>query len=191
MITRIKTDIALEPLLAKDFKNFIKFDDDNIEEEQLISAMISAARAHFEKRTGLSFAQRTFETQFKYDDQPFILPRYPVISVDNVETVDYLGAKTGLTLNSDYYKSGLYEVEIITDFAGWPNPWKSSSDYNDLLVTYKAGFGHADTEALPADLLEALKKQVLQWYENRDDFKEFNILGSIDKILLSHTRLLL
>ena len=176
MDTRIITDVITEPVNQDELKNYIKFEDTNAEEELLISSMITAVRVHFERRTGLSFAQKTFETLFRYNDKPYLLPRSPVISIDKVETVDYLGVKTALVLNSGYYKRGLYEIEII--------PTITTGD--DLLVTYKAGYDHANTENLPVDLLEAMKMQIKQWYDNRDDFYEFNILGSIDKILNKH-----
>jgi len=179
MDTRIKTDAVQEPLSQDELSTFIKFEDDNAEEDLLITNMISSVRAHFEKRTGLAFAEKTFETLFRYDDKPYLLPRSPVISVDKVETVDYQGTKVELVLNSGYYKRGLYEVEIQASEM-------TSDRYYDLLVTYKAGYGHADTEKLPADLMECMKKQVKQWYDNRDDFFEFKILGSIERILNLH-----
>ena len=187
MDTRIKTDVAQEPLNMDELRNYIKFQDDNAEEDLLIEGMISEVRTHFEKRTGLSFAEKTYETLFRYNDKPFILPRSPIISVDKVELVDYQGTKTELILNSGYYKRGLYEVEILTsEMIGWQNPLTSFGGYYDLLITYKAGYGHADTESLPTDLIGAMKKQIKQWYDNRDDFYEFNLLGSIDKILNKH-----
>lgn len=174
MDTRIKESIKTEILTLKEMKNFIKFNDDNTEEEMLIIGMIASVRTHFEKRTGLSFTEKTYETQFRPDDRPFILPVSPVISIDKVELVDYQGTKTELTLNNGYYKAGLYEIEIRL---------LSMSRSNRLLVTYKAGYGHADTEPLPEDLKDAMRKQIKQWYDNRDDFYEFNILGSINKVL--------
>jgi uncharacterized phiE125 gp8 family phage protein len=187
MDTRIKTDITQELLSKDELDNFIKFEDDNGEEDLLIMNMISSVRSHFEKITGLSFGEKTFETLFHYDDKPFILPRSPVISVDKVELVDYQGTKSELVLNSGYYKRGLYEVEILTsEMIGWQNPLTSFGGYYDLFVTYKAGYGNTGTEQLPADLLEAMKKQIKQWYDNRDDFYEFQILGSIEKIINKH-----
>ena len=179
MDTRIKTDIVQEPISQDELSTFIKFEDDNAEEDLLITNMISSVRAHFELRTGLAFAEKTFETLFRYDDKPFILPKSPVISVDKVETVDYQGTKVELFLNSGYYKRGLYEVLIQASAM-------TSDRYYDLLVTYKAGYGHADTEKLPEDLLNAMKMQIKQWYDNRDDFFEFKILGSIERILNLH-----
>ena len=179
MDLRIKTDLTSEVLKVDDVSAFIKFEDsDHGEEVALIANMISSVRCHFEKRTGLAFAQKTFEVLFKYNDKPFVLPVVPIISIDKVELVDYQGTKIELILNSGYYKRGLYEVEIQTS--------QMTSGFYDLLVTFKAGYGHTDTENLPYDLKEAMLKQVKQWYDNRDDFYEFKILGSIDRLLNLH-----
>lgn len=56
----------------------------------------------------------------------------------------------------------------------------------DLLVECKAGYGHDDTEDLPEDLKHAMKMQILQWYDNRDDFYEGVLLHSVDRILNSY-----
>ena len=176
MKTRIKTDITSEILTSDEVSTFIKFEDTDAPETSLIKNMITAVRSHFEKRTGLSFVEKTYETFFRHDESPFYLPVSPVISIDKVEKIDYLGEKTELTLNTDYYKKGFYDIEILPVL---------SSPY-DLFVTYKAGYGHDDTEVLPGDLMEAMKRQLAQWYDNRDDFLELNILGGIEKILQAH-----
>lgn len=173
MDTRIVTDITQEPIAQEELQNFIKFDDDNSLEEALIASMIKAVRTNFETKTGLAFAEKTLSTHFGYHDRPYILPVIPVISIDKVEAIDIEGSKTELVLNSDYYKRGLYEVEII--------PVMTAG--SGLLVTYKAGYGNENTEELPEDLRYAIMAQIKQWYDNRDDFYEFKILGSIDKIL--------
>jgi len=175
MKTRIATDITSEILTSDEANTFIKFEDDDVSETSLINSMITAVRCHFEKRTGLSFIEKTYETFFRCDEGPFYIPLSPVISVDKVEKIDNEGTKTELTLNTDYFKRGFYDLEIL--------PTLNSSD---LFVTYKAGYGHTDTETLPGDLIEAMKRQIAQWYDNRDDFMELNILGGIDKILQMH-----
>ena len=183
MDVRIKTDITSEILSAADVKPYIKYEDSDADEIEVIDDMIKTVRTHLEERTGSSFAERTYEVFFKAHEAPFILPVFPIISVDKVETIDYLGIKSELTLNSGYYKAGLYEVTIITSAAAMKNPFNESEPSYDLLVTCKAGYGHADTETLPKDLLGAIKTQVFQWYDNRDDFYEGNYLGAVDKII--------
>ena len=184
MNIRIKTDITSEVLSAKDLNPFIKYEDMGESEIAIIDDMITAVRAHFEQRTGLSFAERTYEIYF--NETPYVIPVTPVISVDKVETIDYLGVKSELVLNSGYYKRGLYEVEIITGGKAISNPFVSFPERYQILVTCKAGYGHDDTETLPGDIAEAIKRQVFQWYENRDDFYEQKLLGSVDKIIKLH-----
>jgi len=188
MDIRIKTDITSEVLSAADLKPYIKYEDSDADEITVIDDMIKTVRTYLEQRTGSSFAQRTYEIFFKSGESPFILPVYPVISVDKVETVDYQGTKAELELNSGYYKAGLYEVTIIASLSAVNNPFSESESSYNLLVTCKAGYGHADTENLPKDLLGAIKTQVFQWYENRDDFYEGNYLGMVDKIIKLYRR---
>jgi len=192
MNTRIKTDTTSEVLEFDEVANFIKFEDKaaNSAEVELISHMIKAVRVHFENRTGRSFNEKTYETFFREADAPFILPISPVISVDTVELVDHEGTKTALTLNTEYNKRGLYDIEIIPfSMSGTRDPLIGFGGYYDLLVTYKAGYGDDDTEALPYDLKQAMMRQVIQWYENRDDFRELNMLPGIDKIVQKYRKI--
>ena len=179
MQTRIKTDLTTEPLTLAVMKQFLKYEEgeadaeDLTAEEVLINSMISSVHTILEKRTGLVFAEKEFEILFDMDDFPFAIPVSPVISVDEVLIIDYKGTEgDALELNTGYYKAGMYEVELTV-----PGMIKSSR----LKVTAKAGYGHADTETLPVALLNAMKSQVFQWYQNRDDFRELNVIGTIDK----------
>lgn len=183
MDLRIKTDVDSEILAAANVAQYLKYEDSATAELALIDDMIIEVRAYFEKVTGLSFIEKTYQVLFKHDDKPYILPVSPVISVESVKTVDIEGTEDTLTLNSDYYKRGLYKIEIITDASSIANPFRTFAGKYDLLVEFKAGYGHSDTETLPGDLLGAIKKQVKQWYDNRDDFYELKILGSINKVL--------
>lgn len=173
MQIRISTDLTTEPLTLAIMSQFLKYEDDAEAENALINTMISSVRILLEKRTGLTFAQKTFETLFDIDDYPFVIPVYPIISVDEVLIIDSSGTEgDALVLNSGYSKAGSYEIDLIVP---------GMNSISRLKVTAKAGYGHTDTETLPALLLDAMKTQIFQWYENRDDFKELNVLGIIDK----------
>ena len=175
MQIRITTDLSAEPLSLEIMSQFLKYEDDAEAENTLINAMISSVRTILEKRTGLTFAQKTFVILLDSDDYPFVIPVYPVISVDEIKTIDYQGTESdALVLNTGYYKKGMYEIDLTA-------PGMSKSD--TLKVTCKAGYGATDTETLPVALMDAMKSQVFQWYENRDDFKELNTLGMIDKVV--------
>ncbi len=188
MDKRIKTDITSEILTAQDLKTFIVYDDNDAAEITLIDDMIKSVRTHLERRMSLSFGARVYEVFFKSDDSPFMLPVYPIISIDEVNTVDYEGNQVELDLNTGYFKKGTYEVEILPVLGPSNNPFTGVSTNLDIMVECTAGYGHDDTEILPLDIVGAIKSQVFQWYDNRDDFYEGNFLGLIDKIIRSYKR---
>ena len=184
MQIRIKTDIDTEPLSLTIMSQFLKYEDNAEAENTLINAMISSVRILLEKRTGLTFAEKEYEILFEPDDYPYIIPVYPVISVDKVITIDYQGVESdSLVLNTGYYKSGMYEIELsISDLLNSNIMLPVDDRFRKRIkATVKAGYGHDDTETLPILLLDAMKTQVFQWYQNRDDFKELNTLGIINK----------
>ena len=190
MNIRIKTDLEAEPLTLAVMSQFLKYEDNQTAENTLISSMISSIRTILEQRTGLVFAAKTFEVHFDPSDYPFVIPVYPIISVDSMVAIDYQGTETDLTLNTDYYKTGMYEIDLIINSLLNYNPETLDDDkYHDRYkVTVKAGFGHDDTETLPVALLNAMQIQVFQWYQNRDDFHEGNVLGLIDKAVILFKR---
>ena len=190
MNIRIKTDLEAEPLSLIVMSQFLKYEDNQTAENTLISSMISSVRTILEQRTGLVFASKTFEVHFDPSDYPFVIPVYPIISVDSMVAIDYQGTETDLTLNTDYYKTGMYEIDLIINSLLNYNPETLDDDkYHDRYkVTVKAGFGHDDTETLPVALLNAMQSQVFQWYQNRDDFMEGNVLGLIDKAVMLFKR---
>jgi len=180
MQIRIKTDLTTEPLTLAVMKHFLKYEEGEADaenltaEESFINAMISSVRTILEKRTGLVFAEKVMEILFDTDDYPFVIPVSPIISVDKVITIDYQGTESdALVLNTGYYKEGMYEILLTV-----PGIIKSSKLKATVTVGYKAGV----TEILPVALMDAMKTQVFQWYENRDDFMEGNVLGIIDKV---------
>jgi uncharacterized phiE125 gp8 family phage protein len=184
MDVRIKTAAVSDVITAANIAPFLKYEDAQVSELSIITDMITEVRAHFEKVTGLSLVAKTYIVHFRNEDKPYILPVSPVIEITSVKEIDINGTETTLTLNTDYYKRGLYEVEIITDCVTTiPNPFRNYNSKLDLQIEFTAGYGNAATETLPADLLGALKRQVLQWYENRDDFYELKLLGSVQAIL--------
>jgi len=192
MNIRIKTDTGDEPVTIAKARQFVKHEDDSDTAEiTLITDMVAAVRTHIERRTGLSLVGKTYEVFFRWDDKPFILPVSPVISVDKVEKVDYLGTKTELTLNTDYFKKGLYDIEIIPMLGATSDPLRNDNGLYDLLVTFQAGYGDDLTEDCPADILDAMMTQVVQWYENRDDFRELNFIGKVNKIVNTYKKMII
>ena len=189
MNIRIISDIGTEPLTLAVMSQFLKYEDNQTAENTLISSMISSVRTILEQRTGLVFAEKEFEVHFDPSDYPFVIPVYPIISVDSMVAIDYKGTETDLTPNTDYYKTGMYEIDLIVNSLLNYDVMAESDKYKDRYkVTCKAGYGDDDTETLPVALLNAMQSQVFQWYQNRDDFHEGNVLGLIDKAVMLFKR---
>ena len=177
---RISQDIVTEPVSIADVKQFIKFSDTDATETSLVEDMIKGARVYIEKQTGLALAKKTIIEQFlKEPTIEYVLSVAPVISVDSVATLDLQEASTSLTLNGDYFLKGLYERIIITGLV---------TSTTQLKVTYKVGYGESETETLPYDIKQAILRQVMQWYDNRDEFLEGRYNDQIGSIIQNYAR---
>jgi uncharacterized phiE125 gp8 family phage protein len=188
MEIRITSDLSSEPVSVETIKQYIKFAyDDDTDEITLLSNLNSAVRTHIEKKTGLTFAEKSLEIRFNYEDGEdahfsqltynptafkFVLPVAPVISITSVKTVDLDDDETTLTLNDDYHTKGNYFREIFYDLG----------ISQELVVVCTAGYG-SSTETLPVDIAEAIKKQVGRWYWHRDDYIEGNFVPEVNNII--------
>lgn len=178
---KITQDITTEPVSISDVRQWIKHEDaDETEELSLITDLIKGVRVHIENRAGLALAEKTIVEYFDRDESNnYTLSVAPVISVDSVELLDLEEDSTALTLNSDYYLTGLYERRIL---------YSGLSNTQTLKVTYKAGYGDTETETLPYDIKQAVLRQALQWYDNRSEFVEGKFLNSVGDIINSYKR---
>ena len=176
---RITQDITTEPVTIADVKQFIKFSATDVAETSLIEDMIKGARVYLEQRTGLALAQKTFIEYFNKEYlNSYTLSIAPIISVDAVAVLDIEEAETAKTLNDGYYLRGLYERELLIEIA----------EISQLKVTYKAGYGETETEDLPMDIKQAILRQVLQWYDNRDEFINGTYMDQIGDIIRMYNR---
>ncbi|MFO8021522.1 MAG: head-tail connector protein [Perlabentimonas sp.] len=178
---KISQDITAEPVSTDDVRQFIKHTDDtDTDEIELIEDMIKGVRWYIERQTGLALAEKTIIEYFERDNNgQYVLNIAPVISVDKVELLDLEETATELTLNEDYFKSGLYEKVILTN---------EVSNSHTLKVTYTAGYGD-DTEPLPFDLKQAVMRQVKQWYDNRDEYLDGTYMSTVHAIIKSYQRI--
>jgi uncharacterized phiE125 gp8 family phage protein len=143
------TDVSTEPVTLQEVKDFLKVgfvDDDTI-----ITGMISAARQLLEKQLNISIAPKTLKVAFTHDGcYEYQLPYGPVADVteakfkyDAEDTAEIM--TTSYTLIGDDFKQFLGR-------AGW---WT---------LTYAAGYS-----AAPDAIKQGVLKQVAWMYENRGD----------------------
>jgi hypothetical protein len=108
----------------------------------------------------------------------FVLPVFPVLSVTEVKRIDLNDDSDTLDLNSDYYSKGKYERTIIYPLGVT----------QELIVKCTAGYDESDSETLPADIKEAIKKQVGRWYWHRDDYIEGKHIPEVNNIINKYMR---
>lgn len=139
--------VATEPVLLADAKLYMKIESGDTVDDDLITALITAARRMVESYTGVNLVARAVTAIVSNTNGGVYLPYGPVGAISAV--VDY----DGNTLTTDEYKAiGLQFKQI-----DWPKV-----DY--LKVTYTGGY-----TSCPAELVDAVKAQTLFLYENRGD----------------------
>jgi len=174
METRVTTDITTEPVTLGIMRYFLKFADTDTNEDALITAMIKSARQLLEKSLNMSFAEKTIKVLFSKDD--FVggfafMPYPPFISIDTVKYILKDGTKTELTENDGYFLCGLNTKELTVSYI----------DSGTIEVVYNTGYG-GDTETLPAVFTELIKKQVAEWFNNREDYYAGTMSSEISEI---------
>lgn len=163
MAYTVVTGPASEPISLADAKTHLRVL--HSDEDALISAYISAARAYVEDRTGLALLTQTVEEYFDALPAGRVLPLtvYPVQSVTSVEYLD----ATYQTWASTNYINDLVSCPcriVRKEGIEWPSP---DNEANAVKVTYVAG--HASAAAVPTSIIQAMKLIIGFYYQNRDD----------------------
>lgn len=168
---RIKTDLTTEPVTASEAKLFCKVTGST--EDTLFTILITSARQALEEYTQSSFGEKTIHATWLQmpEDNQFELPYGPIISVDHVYWIDDEGAEEEATLNSDYYVTGDQDA-IVTVSKFWST---SIGSTRAVRIEYTAGYGHTNTETLPAAIKQAVLKQVATDYQLREDMSESSV----------------
>lgn len=154
MYLRQVTPPAVEPVTLEETKLHLRVD--GTEEDNLISALIKAARQKAEEYTRRAFITQTWEVALDAVISTFLLPRPPVQTIETI-TVD---GKTvapeiyGLAVNLFYTKNPLYAV--------YPG---------GLVIRYVSGYG-STAEDIPQAIRQAILMLVAHLYEHRGDVAE-------------------
>lgn len=148
---------------------------DSDDENNLISALIVAARQYCENISGRTLAQRTFLQQMERFPDGGIdvtLRRSPVVSVQSVYYYAKDGTNTLMSSATDYR----LDSQIIPARLRLPigkTLWNETYTANDAVrISYTAGLGTAPTAAKQTILL-----LVGHWFENRESV----VVGSTNR----------
>lgn len=143
-----------EPISLEAMKAWLKLEIDD--DDDLIEALIVAARQHCEQELNKSLVAQTFLVKFDGFSNVLELPFPPVSTVDEVLYYDANGVQQELSSASYWFSGGLpSRIESKTSFPATQNRLDAVS------VEYTTS-GEA-TESVKT----AMKMLIAHWYENR------------------------
>ncbi len=168
MAYSIVTAAASEPITLAEAKAFLRVDGSD--DDDLINALISAAREMCEQYTRRILVTTTVDEYFdgfpNYKDAVskdiIYLSRGPVQSITSVKYVDEIGSEE--TVDSSYYVSDIIsEPARIASTAGW---FATNGIINQVIVRYTVGTSVAD---IPKPLKQGMLLIISELYDNRGD----------------------
>lgn len=125
-------DAVVEPVSRTDAKSWmrVQYDDDN----NIIDNLLTAARVHIEKLTGLSLVNKLYKANIELTGEvPNVwmvdVPYGPLLCVDSVKMKTGMNLWQTLTEDEEYeviggklwfYSRGYYEIEYQTGFSTLP-----------------------------------------------------------------------
>lgn len=182
---RRTTDLSEEPVSLSEMKVYIRAETGLDAENDLVTSLIKIARQKCEDYKSIAMGSEIFELMVDsddIDDNEIDIPVYPCISVDSVTPVNADGSDgTSLTLNDGYYTKGVQRKTVILNktftTAGFDLPV-----IEQYKIVFTAGYGDDATEVLPEGYKLAIKKQVADWYLNRENY--LPVLSSEVRIIL-------
>jgi uncharacterized phiE125 gp8 family phage protein len=163
---------AVEPVTLAEMKAYLRVDDDDSAQDDLISGLIKAARLMIEAASRRILIEQRWRVVLDRwpRDRVILLPLSPLIAVDAIRATDASG--TTVELPDDAFEAdGLSDPPCIS-VKDAPEPGKSR---NGISVELRAGYG-TTAEAVPATLKFAIRILVAHWFENRGDVTGEQIL---------------
>lgn len=159
----IVTPPAVEPLSETEVWEQLHLDPET--DDGTVGRLISAARLYVETFTRRALIQQTLKRALDWFPPQIMLPRPPLISVDEITYVDPDGVEQTLS-------ASIYHVDSFAEPAhvcpAYEEDWPSTRQQaNAVVVTYSAGYGEK-AEDVPQDLRQALLFIVGYWYANRE-----------------------
>lgn len=138
---------ASEPLELDAVKLHLRVE--HTADDDLITALIQAAREQAESYTGRALIAQTWVLTDTAPSDPLSLPRWPVLSITSI---------TDNAVATSAYTAYLGDDAQLVPAGGWSGT---------VVVTYTAGYG-LDGDSVPAALKQWMLLQIGQWYENRE-----------------------
>lgn len=164
---------GLEPISLAEAKQQVRLTPDSTAEDELLVALIAAARHHAEAVTSRQLLEATWDWQLDEICGDVVqIPRPPLRSITSVSYLDTSGvAQTWSSANYQYAApAGPYAVHgrlAPMPTATWP--LAGSGYLNAVTIRFKAGYG-TTPEDVPEAIRMAMRLMIGAWFENREDF---------------------
>lgn len=175
----ISSAAATPILTTAEAKSFLKvtYSDD----DTYIDTLVESATKFIEKYLNRALITQTLISYYKSYGNRVHLPMGPHQSVTSVKYIDEDNNETTLTANSDYYVRGVDDYYLdfytATTLPAGADPNADTSEFG-LKVTYIAGYGDASSD-VPDAIIEAARRLVGHWYDNREEFVTENIVSKM------------
>lgn len=168
MPAKVTGQPAVEPLSLAEAKAHLRVD--GVDEDDLISSLIVAARRHAESFTGRRLITQTVTWNLdRFDDCALarVACAFPLQAVASIAYVDTAGASQPLA-------TSVYEADTggddtpgrirLKDGQSWPD---TADVLNAVTVTLTAGYG-ATASSVPEPIRQAIRLMVGHWFRNRE-----------------------
>jgi uncharacterized phiE125 gp8 family phage protein len=152
---------AAEPLTLAEVKAHLRLD--GAVEDDLLTALIVAARAHCEALTGLSLITRSLRLYLDGWPETGVIQiaSGPVQTVENVTVYDASGAASSVSLSGHVLDAASVPARLV--LAETPAPGRA---LNGIEIDFAAGFGETGAD-VPDALRRAMLMHVALMYELR------------------------
>jgi uncharacterized phiE125 gp8 family phage protein len=154
---------ALEPLTLEETRLWLRLDSSD--EDQLVLALIRAARSAVEQATRRALISQRW--RLRLDRWPaercVKLPLSPILTLDAVRIFDAAGTPSLASL-SGFHIDQSRGARLVCDAA----PQAPGRIANGIEIDVTAGFGAAPSD-VPEPLRMAMRLLVAHWYEHRGD----------------------
>jgi len=162
----LTTAPTIEPVTLTDLKAFIR--KDSSDEDNLLTALIPAAREWCEAYTNRAFIEQVWRYSLDADEIPVVIriPRPPLISVDEVKAYSTLNAES-IVATADYFVdvNNLPGRVVLNDGKVWPTELRA---IDSLVFEFTAGYG-ATAASVPENIRTAIKRVAATMFEHRED----------------------
>lgn len=163
MAIRIIQDAINEPIDLSKAKEHLRVEEEDTEEDGLITAYMSSARGTLEDFTRRSLAVKSYMLTLDRFQGPLIrLPYPPAVSVESFNYIDAEGNENEVSPSSYILDNHSTPARLVLKNGHqWPS---NLQQINAVQITYKAGYTNNN---LPRPLYQALLMLTSHMYEER------------------------